>query len=121
MDLSQKLLHLEQRLLSRATRRDAEEISCLIADDFVEFGASGGVWNKVELVEQLPFQPFSLRTISDFTAKQLSENAALVTYQCHTVAIDQRSPANSLRSSIWRKQGEQWQMVFHQGTFLPLR
>jgi hypothetical protein len=42
-----------------------------------------------------------------------------VTCHCHNLAIGQRSPANSLRSSVWRQQGEQWQMVFHQGTFIP--
>jgi len=83
----------------------------LIADDFTEFGASGGIWNKADLVEQLPRQPFTQRTISEFAVKPLSENTALVTYQCHTAA------SNSRRSSIWRKQDEQWQMVFHQGTF----
>lgn len=119
MELSQTLLQLEQRLLSQTTRRDAEEISRLLADDFIEFGASGSVWIKAEVVEQLPLQPFSPRTISAFTAKQLSEDTALVTYRCHNIAIGQRSRANSLRSSIWRKQGEQWQMVFHQGTSQP--
>ncbi|SDS56863.1 nuclear transport factor 2 family protein [Pseudomonas prosekii] len=119
MDLSQTLLQLEQRLLSQTTRRDAEEISRLLADDFIEFGASGSVWNKADVVAQLPLQPFSQRSISEFTARQLSEDTALVTYRCHNIAIGQRSPANSLRSSIWRKQGEQWQMVFHQGTFAP--
>lgn len=121
MDLSQTLLQLEQRLLSQTTRRDAEEISRLLADDFIEFGASGSVWSKAEVVEQLPLQPSSQCTISAFAAKQLSSDTALVTYRCHNIAIGQRSPANSLRSSIWRRQGEQWQMAFHQGTFIPAR
>jgi hypothetical protein len=113
MDLLQTLLELERRLLSQATRGDAEEISRLIADDFTEFGASGGIWTKADLVEQLPCQPFTQRTISEFAVKPLSGDTALVTYQCHTNA------SNSLRSSIWRKQEEQWQMVFHQGTCIP--
>jgi hypothetical protein len=36
MDLSKHLLHLENRLLSRAVREDAAELARLIADDFVE-------------------------------------------------------------------------------------
>ena len=118
MDLSKTLLILEQHLLSHAVRSNAEDVSRLLADDFVEFGASGNVWSKAEVVEQLPLQPFTQRTISEFTTKSLSENTALVTYQCQNVAIDQRATTNSLRSSVWRKDGEQWQMVFHQGTFL---
>ncbi|VVM62297.1 hypothetical protein PS662_01369 [Pseudomonas fluorescens] len=113
MDLSQTLLELEQCLLSRSTRLDAGEISRLIADDFLEFGASGGIWTKTDLIERLPDELFIHRTISDFTVKPLSAHSALVTYQCHTDA------SHSMRSSIWRRQEEQWQMVFHQGTFVP--
>ncbi|MCW8276549.1 nuclear transport factor 2 family protein [Pseudomonas sp. PCH199] len=119
MELSPTLLKLEQRLLSQATRCDAEEISRLLADDFIEFGASGGIWTKSEVVEQLPHEAFTQRTISEFIAKHLSEHTVLVTYRCHATANGQRCSANSLRSSIWRRQGEQWQMVFHQGTLLP--
>jgi len=110
MDLLQTLFELEQRLLSQTTRGNTEDISRLIADDFTEFGASGGVWSKTDLIQQLPCQPFIQRTISEFAVKPLSGDTALVTYRCHTNA------GNSLRSSIWRKQEEQWQMVFHQGT-----
>lgn len=119
MKLSQTLLKLEQRLQSQATRRDAEEISQLLADDFIEFGASGGVWTKADVAEQLPLEAFTQRTISEFTAKPLSEHTILVTYHCHSAANDQRCATKSLRSSIWRRQGEQWQMVFHQGTLVP--
>lgn len=112
MDLSQTLLQLEQRLLSQGTRCDREEISHLLADDFIEFGASGSIWNKAEVVELLPHEPYIDRTISEFTAKPLSADTALVTYRCHTVS------SRSLRSSIWRQRDGRWQMVFHQGTFV---
>jgi hypothetical protein len=114
MDLSKTLLELEQRLLSQATRCDAEEISCLIADDFFEFGASGGIWTKADVVQQLPDDSFIQRSISEWAVKRLSEHTALVTYLCQA-----NSSANSLRSSIWRMKDEQWQMIFHQGTYLP--
>ncbi|WP_223546280.1 nuclear transport factor 2 family protein [Pseudomonas sp. A-B-19] len=52
MDLSQTLLQLERRLLSHTTRRNTEEVSRLLADDFIEFSASGGIWSKAEVVEQ---------------------------------------------------------------------
>lgn len=118
MDLPQTLLHLEQRLLSQATRRDFEELSDLLADDFIEFGASGSIWTKTEVVEQLPQESFTQRTISQFAVKPLSEHTALVTYQCHAVILGQGCTIGSLRSSIWRQRGEQWEMVFHQGTII---
>lgn len=110
MEGSQTLLELEQRLLSQDIRQNATEISRLIADDFVEFGASGSTWTKADVVDRLPDEPFIQRTISQFAVRPLSEHIALVTYQCHAAA------STSLRSSIWRKQKEQWQMIFHQGT-----
>ena len=118
MDLSQTLLQLEQRLLSQATRRDCEELSHLLADDFIEFGASGGIWNKAEVIEQLPQESFTQRTISQFAVNPLSEHTVLVTYHCHADVVGQSCTIGSLRSSIWRKQDGQWQIVFHQGTFL---
>ena len=111
MELGQILLELEQRLLSQQTRCDVEEISRLIADDFREFGASGGIWSKADVLEHLPQQPFSQRAISQFMIKPLSDDTALVTYHCAN-----GPDSHSLRSSIWRREGEQWQMLFHQGT-----
>ncbi|PTR22579.1 MULTISPECIES: DUF4440 domain-containing protein [unclassified Pseudomonas] len=119
MDLSQTLLQLERRLLSHTTRRNAEEISRLLADDFIEFSASGGIWSKAEVVEQLPHESFIQRSISHFAIKPLSEETALVTYHCYVDSHGHPGAVHSLRSSIWRNRGEQWQMVFHQGTLIP--
>lgn len=110
MDLSQTLLQLEQCLLSQETRRDPKEISNLIADDFIEFSASGSTWTKADLVEQLPHQPFTERTINEFAAKQLSEHTALVTYHCHTISIGQHSPptACAVQSGVIRTSNGGW-------------
>lgn len=111
MELAHTLLKLEQRLLSQHTRGDVDEISRLIADDFCEFGASGGIWTKADVLEHLPQQTFSQRVISQFRVKPLSDDTALVTYHCAN-----GPDSHSLRSSIWRREGEYWQMIFHQGT-----
>jgi hypothetical protein len=112
MSLLQTLLELEQRLLAQATRIDAEAISQLIDDDFTEFGASGAVWCKADVVESLPDQVFVQRTITEFAVKPISADTALVTYRCLT------DDNTTLRSSIWRQREGRWQMVFHQGTFV---
>jgi hypothetical protein len=44
------LFELEQRLAQVGRRLSAEEASSLIAEDFVEFGASGKVWSKAEII-----------------------------------------------------------------------
>lgn len=119
MTLSQTLMQLEHSLLSQDTRCDAAAISRLIAEDFIEFGASGSVWTKAQVVEQLPQQSFTQRTTSEFSANSLSEHTVLVTYRCHNLSADGQSSTQSLRSSIWRKRGDEWEMVFHQGTPIP--
>jgi hypothetical protein len=46
----QMLFELEQRLAQVGRRLSAEEASSLIAEDFVEFGSSGKVWSKAEII-----------------------------------------------------------------------
>ncbi len=117
MELAEHLRRLEQELHQCTTRADAARLSVLLADDFVEFGASGNVWgSKAEVIEGLQDEVFSVRSISDFAMKVLAEGVALVTYRCQRAATDANAAGESLRSSVWRESGGQWQMVFHQGT-----
>jgi hypothetical protein len=44
------LLELEQRLAQVGGKLSAEDASLLIAEDFLEFGASGKVWTKDEII-----------------------------------------------------------------------
>ena len=108
-ELASTLLDLEQCLLRQDARYDRALLSALIADDFTEFGASGKVWHKADVLLGLPNQVFRARTISGFQLRILAENAALVTYICH-------SSTTSLRSSVWCQRDGRWQMTFHQGT-----
>jgi hypothetical protein len=119
MNLSTRLEQLEKRLLEHTTRLNHDELSVLLADDFVEFGASGVAWTRAEVIEGLQSEVFLPRFISDFVLRQLSDDVALVTYLCCSIASDQTCEMNSLRSSIWRKRDDAWRMVFHQGTRCP--
>lgn len=116
MDLHAHLLGLEQALQQSATRSDTRRLARLLADDFVEFGASGHVWgSKAEVIDGLQNEVFSARSMTEFVVKMLSEHVALVTYRCHRNGV-----GTSLRSSVWRAEEGQWQMVFHQGTPLAV-
>ena len=44
---------LEERLLQPDVRSSAEEIAKLLADEFIEFGSSGRVFNKDHVIEAL--------------------------------------------------------------------
>ncbi|MGG5242094.1 DUF4440 domain-containing protein [Pseudomonas lurida] len=112
MDLHAHLLGLEQALQQSTTRSDATRLAQLLAEDFVEYGASGNVWgSRAQVIDGLQDEVFAARRITEFAVKLLSKGVALVTYRCHRSGV-----GTSLRSSIWREEKGQWQMVFHQGT-----
>ena len=67
-------------------------------------------WSKPEIVEAISQEPASDRKLEDFRVRELSSSICLATYRT----------GSSLRSSIWRRIGDAWQMVFHQGTALML-
>lgn len=113
-DLDQMLFSLEQRLAQVGKRLSAEEASSLIAEDFLEFGSSGKVWSKAEIMAAMSQWSPVERTVNDFRVRELSTSVCLVTYK--VIRVDGQPAPFSLRSSIWRKCGESWQIVFHQGT-----
>lgn len=110
---------LEQRLLAEDTRRSAAALDALLADDFVEFGQSGRRYDKPQIIALLIAEPASDRSLDDFVLKRLGEGLALVTYLAERRTPD-APPARSRRSSIWRMDADRWQLIFHQGTPLPL-
>jgi hypothetical protein len=107
------LRQLEEELLKPEVRRSPDRISQLLADDFMEIGSSGNVYDRRGIIEAMRREadtPFVRATLSDFTARWLAAEVALVTYR------SKRGGQARLRSSIWKKTQGQWLMVFHQGT-----
>ena len=91
-----------------------ERVTQLLADDFVEIGCSGMLYTKVQVIAGLgEAAPSSKLSAGDFSIKLLSPSIALLTYRARR---DTSPPIHSLRVSVWQLQGEQWRMVFHQGT-----
>ncbi len=119
MNLSDHLNHLEELLLSNAVRKDATQLSALLAAGFREIGSSGRTFSRVEIVERLQAEsPLFNITLSDFRCSPLSDMLALVTYQ--TIRnIPDASPVVALRSSLWVFRDDRWQILFHQGTRVP--
>ncbi|MDQ7093248.1 DUF4440 domain-containing protein [Desulfosporosinus sp. PR] len=114
--LCEQIYDLEDRLLQPEIRRSGEEISRLLADDFVEFGVSGYIFDKLQTVEELPYSPAVLIIIEDFQVKVLAADVVLATYRAVKPNESREEMRNSLRSSIWKFLDGRWQMVFHQGT-----
>ncbi|MCU1769601.1 nuclear transport factor 2 family protein [Pseudomonas protegens] len=119
MELSDHLLMLERQLQQAEVRADRQALEALLADDFLEFGASGGRWDKAQVLASLPQQVFIERRISEFAVQCLGADLAQVTYLCHNAAAPGRAASSAWRSSLWRCQEGRWQMLFHQGTPRP--
>lgn len=116
--IPQTLRELEGRLQTESVRKDAGAVGALLADDFREFGSSGRIFNKSEIIAALQAErPFEIAML-DAEVTVLSEQVALLTYR----EVHQKEgsmPAESLRSSLWQFREGRWQMVFHQATVLP--
>jgi hypothetical protein len=101
---------LEERLLLPEVRMSADQVGDLLSDDFMEFGASGRIYNKKQIIDLLQHEQGrgGQRSVKDFLARELAANVVLVTYRI----VESRT----IRSSIWKLTNGGWQMEFHQGT-----
>ncbi len=111
-ELKAELLALEQRLLDPAVRAVPAQVGALLAPEFVEFGASGRVFNRDAILAMLASEPPRIaRQGRGFKVKLLAPGAALTTWR-----VTRGDGVETLRSSVWQQQGGRWLMVFHQGT-----
>ncbi len=106
---------LEESLLGHPVRSSPELLDQLLADDFVEFGASGRVYTKEEVLAHLPQAPQEEFSVENFRMRRLAPGLVLITYTLTRAGNPATSP-RSLRSSIWSFQHGRWEIVFHQGT-----
>ena len=102
---------LEQQLLD-PDFRGTQGVALLLADDFIEFGSSGCIYNKQQVVESLRREQKINRSMLDFKIVELSSDVVLAIYKI----VNHSTSKVSLRSSVWKLIDERWQMVFHQGT-----
>jgi hypothetical protein len=110
---------LEEELLQLETRRSAKQVSDLLADEFIEFGSSGRIFDRAKIIESLQQEQqvqSVQRSITDFSATWLAPDTVLVTYRLVVRDDASEQVGRTLRSSIWKSTNNRWRMVFHQGT-----
>jgi hypothetical protein len=94
--------NLETSLHKKEVRNSREKVSALIADDFVEFGKSGGIFYKADTLEGLANETIDLQiTVSDFSVRELSPEVVLVTYTASMLDNDKITMVSTNRSSVW--------------------
>jgi hypothetical protein len=111
------MLHLlEERLLQPYVRRSAQAVAELLADDFLEFGSSGRMFTKPQIIDSLQWESPTRVALREVQSRTLAPGVVLVTYRAVRQGESEKQVAYSLRSSIWRWREGRWQMIFHQGT-----
>jgi hypothetical protein len=114
-ELATHLFHLEQQLLQPSTRHDATALTSLLAEDFREFGRSGRIYTRQQIIDELAAESPHTIILSDPLCHQLADDIALLTYRStRTIAL--KTASHALRSSLWVYRDNRWQMIFHQGT-----
>lgn len=109
------IIELEMKLLDPEIRKSEATVDSLFDDSFIEFGTSGRTYDKKIIIERLSHEVPSKVEATDFVPVQLSEDVVQLRFKTKRIS-DDGSVVFSLRSSIWKGQGETWKMVFHQGT-----
>lgn len=112
---------LEESLFEPGVRCSHEQAGRLLADAFVEFGGDGSVSTRAEVLAWMQNEAPSKRALSDFHAMRLADDVVLVTYRSTRSGAVDESARHSLRSSIWKRTGADWRMIFHQGTLTAVR
>lgn len=107
----------ERALLTVQVRASASALDALLADEFFEIAASGASFGKNEVLARLPDETGARFEADEMVERRIGEGVALVTYR----AVVERDGVRqqSLRSSLWLREGAGWRMLFHQGTPLP--
>lgn len=101
---------LEIELARREVRENSLRISELLHDEFEEFGKSGKIFTKEDILSKMPSWEYFETKLENFRYIELSSRCLLLKYKSNIGGIE----AN--RSSVWVKEKNQWRMIHHQGT-----
>jgi len=109
-----EITRLEEAMWRGETRFDLRFQESRFAPDFFEFGRSGRVYERRQLIFSETREIRARLPLEDLSIRLLDENTVQVTYNSH-VECD-GSVEHARRSSIWSRDKQGWVMRFHQGT-----
>lgn len=104
---------LERRLLDPAVRSDPRAVARFLHPEFREVGASGRLWDRATMIDNLASATGSTAPIRDeeMAGTVLTGRVVLLTY------LSDADGRRARRSSVWRHDEESgWRLLFHQGT-----
>ena len=112
---------LEEKLLRTDVRKNPDILDELLSEDFEEIGSIGRTSSRAEVVNWLVTKEKDIEwTVNEFRIRELSPDLVLAIYRADKKNKTNIQSAGSIRSSLWKKNGNRWQMIFHQGTKIPV-
>lgn len=89
----------------------------MTADDFWETGASGRIYSRQTVLDELERRYASphqdIWETSDFACRRLAQDVYLLTY-----TLLQNRARLARRATIWQKTPQGWKILYHQGTIV---
>lgn len=117
--LVQTLSVLEAELHRPSVRRNDARLRMLLHPDFKEVGRSGLLYTReavvAALLEEKDGDTAEITTDS-YVAADLGQGVVLLTYRSALKQENGCLTGHTLRSSIWVKVSDKWQLHYHQGT-----
>jgi hypothetical protein len=113
-----ELTRLEEDMWREGTRYDLAFQERRFAPDFIEFGRSGQVYTREQVICADPQQILAVLPLPNLSVRLLDTHTAQVTYDSQVTRAGSVQYAH--RSSIWSRIDGIWVMRFHQGTpYMP--
>lgn len=108
-----EVIALEHALHRMDLRHDREQLDQLLADDFVEIGVSGRVYDKTTIIDELHVEP------DDTFIDAIGLHGRLVSDDVVLVHYETTGPSGfARRTSLWVRYYDSWRLSFHQGTLV---
>ena len=105
----------EQDLLDPACRKNPDLLAALLAEEMIEVGSDGCLYEYEEILTALQKEDAIPRQLSDFQARVLTPAIIQTIYIAEKRNKDGHIQ-KSLRTSLWKKYPDGWKMIFHQGS-----
>ncbi|MFC4363268.1 nuclear transport factor 2 family protein [Simiduia curdlanivorans] len=116
MGIESQIIELEKSLFQSDIRSSISELRSRLAPEFREIASTGEIVDLQDVLERLPKENGWEAKAQDFEFSRLSEDICMLVYKSFHRASGNCKGKNSLRCSIWKRYGDVWKMVFHQGT-----
>lgn len=115
--LLETIKELEVSLHDPKVRRSVARLEALLHPSFREFGRSGAVYSREELLTHVSSEGQQPKIwAQDFALELSSEGLALLTYRSAHVGEQGELHRHTNRASLWQLTESGWKIRFHQGT-----